>query len=359
MDTTVALSPVTAQPIKQYEKLLADIAILKDADKAASFQYADPKGNKLARSHVFAMRQAKGDVERARKGAKADALEFGRRVDAAAADLEAQIDSMIKPHQDELDKIEAVEINRVNAHKAKLAAIRGTGPTIATTSAAIREALAAVEVIATADMQEFAAEADNAKTLAVAALNSSLAAAIKREDEAAELASLRAEAVARADADRIARVQREAVEAEQNRAKEADAKRVAAEQMAALARQSEQDEKDRAAQAAVDAAVQRETEAQARADLAASEKADAERRATELAERVKAEQDNRAREQAESVARKAAALKAKQDNRAAMVAQIAADLATLKKEGAIGSMTALAECIVAGRLRNVVINWES
>lgn len=69
----------------------------------------------------------------------------------------------------------------------------------------------------------------------------------------------------------------------------------------------------------------------------------------------------KAREEAEvrdAEARAAHRAKQEQENRAAVVSRIAADLAALKKDGRISSMSALAECIVSGGLRGVTVDWE-
>ena len=100
--------------------------------------------------------------------------------------------------------------------------------------------------------------------------------------------------------------------------------------------------------------------------------ADEERAAAEQALRIAqleaAAEATRLREEAEArdaVARAAHRAKQEQEYRAAVssrsaavVSRIAADLATLKKDGKISSMSELAECIVSGGLRGVTVDWE-
>ena len=95
--------------IIQYNPVKAEIEALKTLNTSLVFDYDSPSGNKNARSHVYKLRQKKADVERVRKAAKADALEYGRRVDAVANELSTELDSMIVVHQKPLDEIEAMQ----------------------------------------------------------------------------------------------------------------------------------------------------------------------------------------------------------------------------------------------------------
>lgn len=54
----------TLNPIAPYEPIRAQIAELKAANANTVFKYEEPKGNKLARSHVASLRTVKGDIER-------------------------------------------------------------------------------------------------------------------------------------------------------------------------------------------------------------------------------------------------------------------------------------------------------
>lgn len=54
-----------------YSEVKAAIAKMKAESAGLTFDYETPKGNKLARSHVAALRTYKGDIERERKEAEA------------------------------------------------------------------------------------------------------------------------------------------------------------------------------------------------------------------------------------------------------------------------------------------------
>lgn len=270
------LTPIV---ITQYEKLRTDISILTEENEKVSFNYRDPKQNKLARSHVFKLRTAKGEIDRARVTAKAYALDYGRKVDAAAKDLEKQVEALIAPHQKEIDAIEAEETARKAKHQAIVDRIVSVRDVTGKLAVEIAETLAKVKAYDTSGLQEYKPQADAEILATIKALDAALIEATKREAEAAELIRLRAETAAREEADRVAEIQRKAVEAERVRVEGIERKRVADEAAAkAVAEQkalAEREAKDRAARDAI-AAVEK---AKADAELAA---------ARELA-RVKAE----------------------------------------------------------------------
>ncbi len=94
MTTTTALK--TYEPYQDIRAELAELAVTNDN---AVFDYEDPKGAKLAKSHVHSLRVIKGLIERKRKLLKADSLEAGRRVDSVAKELTAQVVAMIDVHE--------------------------------------------------------------------------------------------------------------------------------------------------------------------------------------------------------------------------------------------------------------------
>lgn len=349
--------PVEAVVITQYEKIKTDIAILAQEDKDAVFQYREPKGNALARSHVFKMRKVRGEIERARKEAKAYALAYGKRVDGAASELESQVDALIKRHQDQIDIIENEERDRKAKHLAVIAGMQTAAMLGDADSATVTKALDAVKVVDCQSLDEFKPDGLRAQAGAVAALTLLLDRAKLRESEAAELARLRAESATRAEAERIAAAQREAVEAERRRAEQ--------EQAAKDARaQAEQEDKDRAAREAVESAERAKAEAERRAKAqeeaarALAAKVEAERKSSvereaRMAAQIKAEAERRAKEDADRKAEEARRAAAKEASRAQRVKTIAASLSELKAAGKIASMTALATCIVDGDVRGV------
>jgi len=233
--------------ISQFDVLLGDIKEAAAAAKDATFDYADPKGNKLARSYIFAIRKLKARIESARTDAKAYALAYGRTVDSQAAELKDQVDALIKPHQDAIDAITKAEADRVQRHRTVIHFITDLGRVPFGASA---EALAAsLEGAKAADidgLEEFKDEAAAALLETIRTLEAAHAKALADEAAATELEQLREQqriqqekeaeaererkAQERADAAAIA-----AVEESERKAAEAQARAEAAE--AALARQ--------------------------------------------------------------------------------------------------------------------------
>lgn len=349
-----AIEPtMTPVVISQYEKLNADIAILEDRDGAASFDYRTPTGNKAARSHLFALRSQRGAIEKARKEAKAYALEYGRRVDSAARELEARVDRLIAPHQQHIDAIEAAEQARKDAHHARLDYIASLG-SIYGNSDEIRSAIVELKTIETDSMQEFAGKAAQSVLDRLRELDAALADALRREAEAAELAKLRAEAAEREERERVEAIKRQAIADERQRAEAAERKRVAdevakraAEEAAAKA---ESDRKEREAHAAIEAAERRELEAKLAKERAERERLEAIRRAEEAEARAKAEADRQAAEKAARIAAEQEAARRDAERRRDVARRIIA---------AIDGQSAheIADAIIDGRVPHVSVTW--
>ena len=201
----------TLNHIAPYEPLRAQIAELKEANANTVFRYEEPKGNKLARSHVASLRSIKGDVERKRKELKADALEYGRKVDSVAKELSGEIEAMIDVHQGPLDLIESREEARVARHQENIAALMLIpGIEIPGDSVAIRAKLARIKAIVVDDKwQEFKTQGLEAQAATCRALETLLTKLLAQEGEAAELARLRDEQAKR-DADNRVKLEAEA-----------------------------------------------------------------------------------------------------------------------------------------------------
>jgi hypothetical protein len=71
-----------------------------------TFDYEDPAGNKLARSHVAKLRKVKTAITEKHKVAKEEALNVCKVLDAAKRDLIASVEEMIAVHQTPLDEIQ-------------------------------------------------------------------------------------------------------------------------------------------------------------------------------------------------------------------------------------------------------------
>lgn len=331
----------TMNHLAPYDALRAQIAALKTENAKTVFGYDDPKGNKLARSHVASLRNVKGDIERKRKELKADALEYGRKVDAVAKELTGELDAMIEVHQGPLDLIES----REEARKARLlinltALALLPGVELPNTSAACRDKLARIKGTVVDDTwQEFKTKGLEAQAASVRTLESLLAKLEKAEAEAAELARLceeqaKRDAEARAKAEAEARAKRE----EEIRAEaEAKARREAADAAMAEARKKEAE-----AQAAINA----EREKTRKAELAAA-------KAKQEAAEAEANREREEREKREADARRAANVR----HRTRVLNEVLFDLNSLGCGCDAEALSAVVEALAAGKVRHVTVNF--
>lgn len=225
----------TLDALAPYEPVKAAIAKLKKENSTLVFDYESAKGNKLARSHVATLRSMKSEVEAKRVALKADALAFGRKVDAAAKELTAEVEAMIDVHAKPLAEIDARE-------KAKLASI--AMPTILPTDAFACEQL--IEAVEAAPIDDtWPASAAKTRENTLVCLRARLDELVASESMAAELAKLRTEkeaseraakeaAAAAAKAAREENIRKEAIAAaEAKAAKDAAAVKAEAERRAA------------------------------------------------------------------------------------------------------------------------------
>ena len=90
-----------------FDDVAAIIAAYRLENKALVFDYADKEGAKQAKSHISNLRKVKSKIGEVHKDAKAEALAFGRRLDAKKNEYNGEVDLMIKVHKDPLDAIEA------------------------------------------------------------------------------------------------------------------------------------------------------------------------------------------------------------------------------------------------------------
>ena len=345
--------------ITQYEAIKNDIIILEQADKAASFDYRNPKENKLARSHVYSMRQIKGKIEGARKEAKAYALEYGRKVDTAAKDLSSTVDGLIAPHQEAIDVIENEEKQRVGDHRSKIDQIMAAKDCADMDAEAIKTRLGKLKDYSTEGFEEFKGQADAALLDVLKSVEGSLEKQVTVEAEAAELDRLRKEAAEREEADRIAKIRQEAIDAERKRAEEERVNK-AVEAKAAQDRKEREakeneERKEREAKAAIEAAEKRELEAKLASERAEREKEEQRRRAEAAEAQSKAESERREREQAEATAHKEIAEKAAKDNKDAVMASIIKDLESVCDCAAVN----VAKAIAGGKIRHLRIDWSN
>lgn len=319
-----------AGEVAVYNPFRQQLAEIKQHNFKLVFDYADPKGNKEARSHVYKLRQTKAAIEKARKAEKAASLEYGRKVDAEAQELVAEVEEMIEVHDKPLREHEAAEETRQAAIRQRIANMTITADFIIDKSAADlkarRDEIAAVEV--DESFGEFSDEAMAARLVAIDYLAGAIINAGRREAEAAELQRLRDEAEARRIDDERKIAEAAAAQAEKDhtervaaekKAAEEEAARVAAEEAARLEREreaaaeaerkrveAEAAERERLLREQAEAA---EREKQAVIDKAARDAAEAEARRVKEAEEAEA---RRVREAAAATAREE---KARQDER--------------------------------------------
>ena len=285
--------PMPEQQIVAYNEFRAQLAELKATNEKTVFQYADPKGNKAARSYVHKLRLTKGEVERVRKQEKAASLEYGRKVDAGAKEIIEEIEAMISVHERPLLEIENKEKERVAAIRAridKIKAFQECNGHDSEETAHVLQKLRAVKL--DESFAEFLAEATQEIEKAILAQETQQAIAVEREAQAAELARLqkaeaerrqkeRDEAIAREATEKAEAAAREAAE----RAKEEARKKALQAEAAANAKIAAAEAEARRAQEAAALAVQQERD-----------RAEAEQRAVaEEAERREADKKHRAK----------------------------------------------------------------
>lgn len=297
------LLPRADHQIAEYDEFRSQLAEIRKNNAALVFDYASPKGNKEARSYVYKLRQTKAAIERARKKAKEDLIERGRRIDGEAKELIAQVEEMIEVHQKPLDEIEQREKDRIAGHEKRLAEIIYAGQSAQESWLEIdvehlRISLAKLESlpITEAEWEEFTVRAAEAKDQSLIKLRAAINLREKHDAEQAELERLRREAAEREQRERDEQIRREA---------EARAKREAEE-----AAERQRQAAEARARAEREAAERRELELRLAAEKAEREKVEAEQRAARAAkdaeERLRREQrDKELREAAERARREA------------------------------------------------------
>jgi hypothetical protein len=212
------------QPIAVYEPFKAQIIELKKFDAEKSFDYETPSGNKEARSHVYKLRQTRSAVEKARKEAKAESLNLGRRIDAEAKAIDAEIEALIERHDSKLREIENRETVRTSAIQKKIEDISSCGVVIGLSSTELKTNLSILEaIVIDASFEEFAPQAVTTRDTCLQVVRDAIVTAEKAEADKAELDRLRAEKAALDKAAREKEVAEAAVEAERKRVAKAAA----------------------------------------------------------------------------------------------------------------------------------------
>ncbi len=236
----IVLADTEVTALSRWDAIAANIAIATEESQEKTFNYRDKKQNKEARSWVASLRKLKGDIERARKDAKAVHIQRGKAVDETAKLLEASVQGLIEPHEQEIKALEAEEEARISIHRAVLGRIA----TLAEGASTSREAQARIkelEAIDTSTLEEFSTAGTNRKQEALEKLQAAFDMLLVQEEQQAELEKLRAEKAARDEADRLERIKQEAIEADRKaREVEAARQRLEAEELAAKERERTQ-----------------------------------------------------------------------------------------------------------------------
>lgn len=95
-----------------FDEVAATIAEYKVENDKLVFDYESKEGAKDAKSHISKLRKVKGKIAEVHKEAKAEALTFGRKLDAKKNEYSGEVDKMIKVHKEPLDVIEAELIEK-------------------------------------------------------------------------------------------------------------------------------------------------------------------------------------------------------------------------------------------------------
>ena len=191
----------------KYRKTEAALAELRTKYKGIAFDLTTTKGDKEARAARLELVTLRTGLEKKRKEFKAPALEFGKKIDSEAeritaeiVALETAIDLQIKADEkrraDEKAEKERIEAERVQALRAKVAAIWALVEKCHGISAErIGKGIAMVQAIDTSPVVffELSGDAEQTRSETVKAMQAMHAAAVEREAEAARIEVQRVE----------------------------------------------------------------------------------------------------------------------------------------------------------------------
>lgn len=273
--TPEMVDPILARIRKQIDDFTPDLSTASGRKAIASIAY------KVAQSKTY--------LDGVGKQLADEQKEIPKRIDASRKRIRDTLDAWKDEVRKPLTDWETAENARVNKIKADLAELQGIIDDRTERSAeTVRDRLVAVkaEAITEERWNEYAGAAAELKDKAIAALETALAAAEKRDAEAAELARLRAESAERERVEAAAKAEAQYKENVRKAAEAAAAAEKAKAESAARAAQQEAERKEREHKAALEAAERRALEAAAKAKAEVEEAA---RR--ELAEKAKREAD--------------------------------------------------------------------
>jgi hypothetical protein len=240
-------------------------------------------------------------LEKKRKELKADALEFGRKVDSEAKSIKEELESFQLPHKEAYKELDNLKKQREADRKAELerrvAEIKDLPELMRDSSSdEIKMALESLAVEECLDFYEYTELALKARNASKTALGDMFGEALKREQEAIDLARLRKEEEERKQREREEQIRQE--EAEKARKEQ---ERLEAEKAAAELREKEA---ERAAAAAEKARVEAEEKAKRDAEEAKRMAEAAAERAAQIAREEEIARQEREKREAEEAARK-------------------------------------------------------
>ncbi len=218
-----------------FDEVKAEVAKFQAMNAELEFDYADPEGEKAARSHVFKLRGVKTKIMTVHKTAKAEALAYCQDVDKAKRFLIESTEEMIDVH---MKPIEAIQDAKQEAEMFKLEAERAEKERLEQERL---DDLNRREEEAAAKEAELQAEEDRIvqereKLEAAKLAEEDAQRRVIEERERAEIE--KKEAIEKAERDKIEAAERaerekqEAIEAEKEKARQAEADRIAKEEAA-------------------------------------------------------------------------------------------------------------------------------
>ncbi len=208
-----------------FDPIRATLVELEKKDKSLVFDYTTASGEKELRSWVHRLRGYKTEVTKVHKDTKADALAFGRKVDAVKNELIDGVEKLIAERMKPLDEIEAkkraaaeaiIEAKRLEDERIEQERLDA----IAKQEAEIAEKQAAIK----AEENRLTRERENLEAEKRAEVD-----AKNREIEARKEAEAKAEREKQEALDKAEREKAEAIEAEKEKARQAEGDRLSRE----------------------------------------------------------------------------------------------------------------------------------
>lgn len=250
--------------------------------RAIDTDISTPKARGVIASLARNVSSAKVKLDDLGKDYVADLKTQAKVVDAERKVIRDRLDALRDEVRKPLDDFETMQQARIDEHNVELAKLETAGmfEEIDPTAAAVQDRLDRVRTMGgNRDWEEFQKRADAARTKSIETLTALLAWATRREQERAELERLRADQTAREDRERLAKVAQDAgdkarLEAAAEKAR-IENEKSAADQRALIAEQQRHEAEERAERAAADAT---EAERKRVADEQAAEAREASKR---------------------------------------------------------------------------------